>query len=89
MVGRGCGGRGGRGQGAVGTRRVDAGAVEVHVEPPAVTLVPDAGLLGLMRMRHALSGIRCAMTSLRVAACPFRISPKKFPFRFYWVNLWL
>ena len=55
----GCGGCGcgGRGQGAVGAGRVDAGAVEVHVQPPAVALVPDASLLGLLRVGQTLSGI--------------------------------
>ena len=55
VVGGGRGGGGCRGQGTAGARRVDAGAVEMHVEPPPVTLVPDASLLGLLGMRYTLS----------------------------------
>ena len=53
---RGGGGGRGCGEGAVGAGRVDAGPVEVHVEPPAVALVPDARLLGPLRVGQALSG---------------------------------
>ena len=58
VVGRGgrCCGRGGEGTVGAGDR-VDAGAVEVDVEPPPVALVPDARLLRLLRVRQPLPAI--------------------------------
>ena len=55
--GGGCCGRGGEGTVGRAGDRVDAGAVEVDVEPPPVALVPDARLLRLLRVRQPLPAI--------------------------------
>ncbi len=49
---------GGRGQRGVAAR---ARAVEVHVEPAVVAPVPDASLLGLWAVSHALSETKTTM----------------------------
>ena len=55
---RGRRGRRSRGQRVTGARRVRVGPVQVDVEPPPVALVPDAGLLALLRVCEALPEVK-------------------------------